>query len=414
MCDMHGDGSETHASAFDVIVAGGGVFGTAIAFYLAERRAGSILLLDGKSIAAGATGWTSGIVRVHYTNPYEARLAAISAPVFRHWRERVGGECGFRRTGFLRIVGTADREKLLRNVEMVRSLGADVSFLEPEEMRKLQPYLSVDGVGGAAYEPEGGYASGTDTARAFAAAASERGVTVRQGVAVRALRVKDGRSLGVDTSDGFVAAGQVVVAAGPWSHPLLRQAGVDLPFRTKLIRAGLLQHPARMPATETYMTVIDDSAGTYFRPDRNDRTEFALRYDWDTAPSYEAASASQEILAEGASHLVKRVPAFQEAGLMRGWGVVDGYSPDGAPVLGAAPGIDGLYLAVAASGTGFKIAPAVGMGMAELLTLGRGAAVDLSAFRATRFADGAAITSETNYARPNWRNQPSSDSGLRA
>jgi glycine/D-amino acid oxidase-like deaminating enzyme len=91
--------------AFDVIIVGGGVFGTAIAFYLAERRAGSILLLEGRNIAAGATGWTSGIVRVHYTNPYEARLAFIGSLVFRNWAERVGGECGFHRTGFLRIVG---------------------------------------------------------------------------------------------------------------------------------------------------------------------------------------------------------------------------------------------------------------------------------------------------------------------
>lgn len=404
---MSGQGRGADAQAFDVVVAGGGVFGTAIAFYLAERRAGSILLLESRHIAAGATGWTSGIIRVHYTNPDEARLAAIGSLVFRHWSEQVGGECGFHRTGLLRIVGAADRENLLRNVKMLRSLGADVTFIEPEEVRKLQPYLSIQEVGGGAYEPEGGYASGTDTARAFAAAASGRGVTVHQGRAVKGLRVKDGHLLGVDTSDGFVAAGRVVVAAGAWSLPLLRQAGVDLPLRTKLVQAGLLHHPALMPAAHgTYMTVIDDSTGTYFRPHGSNRMEFGLRYEWDVAPSYGPVSVSQEILAEGASHLVKRVRPLQEAGLVRGWGAVDGYSPDGAAVLGAAPGVDGLYLAIAASGTGFKIAPAVGMGMAELLTLGRSESGDLNPFRPTRFAEGAAIASDTDYVRPNWRHQP--------
>lgn len=405
-------GTEAAARAFDTVIVGGGVFGTAIAFYLAARRAGSVLLLEGKHIAGGATGWTSGIVRVHYTNPYEARLAAFGSRVFRRWTEEVGGECGFQPTGFLRIVGAADRDKLLRNVAMLRSLGTDVTFLEPGEVRTLQPYLSVDGIGGAAYEPEGGYGSGTDTARAFAAAAADRGVTVREDVPVQGLRVRGGRVLGLETSEGFVAAGRVVVAAGAWSIPLLRQIGVDLRLRTKLVRAGLLLHPAGMPAADgRYMTIIDDSTGTYFRPDRSNRTEFALRYDWDTAPSYDAASASQAILAEGVSHLMKRVPAFENAGLMRGWGAVDGYSPDGAPVLGAAPGVDGLYLAVAAGGTGFKVSPAVGMGMAELLTIGRGDAVDLSPFRPTRFAEGAPIHSATDYARPNWRNQPLSGSG---
>jgi glycine/D-amino acid oxidase-like deaminating enzyme len=392
------------AQIFDVIVVGGGVFGTAIAFYLAERRAGSILLLEGRTIAAGATGWSSGIVRVHYTNRHEARLAATGTPVFREWRDRVGGECGFHRTGFLRIAGAADRANLLRNVEMLRTLGTDVSFLEPDEVRRLQPYVSVDGIAGAAYEPDGGYGSGTDTARGFAAAAAERGVTVRQGIAVRGLRIDGHRSAGVETADALIASERVVVAAGAWSFPLLREAGMDLPLRTKLVRAGLLVHPAGMAAEGPYMTVIDDSTGTYFRPDRANRTELGLRYEWDVAPSYDPVPASLDLVAEAAGHLVRRVPAFEQAGLVRGWGAVDGYSPDGAPVLGAAPGIDGLYLAVAAGGTGFKISPAVGMGMADLLT--RGASEDLHPFRPTRFAEGAPVTGDADYARPNWRNQP--------
>jgi len=412
---MREPGKGADARSFDVIVVGGGVFGTAIVFSLAERRAGSVLLLEGRSLAAGSTGWTSGLVRVHYTNPHEARLALVGSRVFRNFAERVGGECGFRRTGFLRIVGVADRDNLLRNIEMLRAIGTDVTFLEPEEVRKLQPYLSVKGIGGAAHEPEGGYASGTDTARAFGAAAADRGVIVRQGVSVRGLRVTADRIIGVETSDGVLAAGRVVVAAGAWSIALLRQAGVHLPLRTKLVRAGLLLHPARMAGAEgDYMTIIDDSTGTYFRPDRANRTEFALRYEWDETPSYDPVSVSQEVLAEGAGYLVKRVPAFLEAGLMRGWGAVEGYSPDGAPVLGAAPGIDGLYLAVGASGTGFKISPAVGIGMAELLTLGQSRSVDLGPFRPTRFAEGAPISSDTDYARPNWRNQLLSGSPLRA
>jgi glycine/D-amino acid oxidase-like deaminating enzyme len=179
---------------------------------------------------------------------------------------------------------------------------------------------------------------------------------------------------------------------------------VNLPLRTKLVRAGLLVHPAGMPAERPYMTVIDDSTGTYFRPDRANRTEFGLRYEWDVAPSYDPVSAPLEMVAEAVGHMVRRVPAFEHAGLMRGWGAVDGYSPDGAPVLGAAPGIDGLYLTIAAGGTGFKISPAVGMGMADLLT--RGTSEDLHPFRPTRFAEGTPVRSDADYARPNWRNQP--------
>ncbi len=403
---MRAAGAGSGPETFDVAVVGGGIFGTAIAFYLAERRAGSVVLLDAGHVAGGATGWTSGIVRVHYTNLPEAKLAAVGCRVFRNWAAEIGGDCGFHRTGFLRIVAEIDRDNLRRNVEMLRGLGADVAFLEPSDVRGLQPYLSTDGIAGGAYEPDGGYASGTDTARAFAAAAAGRGAVVREGVAVQGLRVSGGRVRGVDTSGGTIAAERVVVAAGAWSFALLREAGVTLPHYTKLVRAGLLLHPPDMPAADAgYMTIIDDSNGTYFKPDRANRTEFALGYERDVAPSYGPFSVSQDVLAEGASHLVPRVPAFEKAGLMRGWGAVDGYSPDGSPVFGAAPGVEGLYVAVAGGGHGFKIAPAVGMGMADMLTGGGAGTVDLSPFRPTRFAEGAAVRSGDDYTRPNWRNR---------
>ncbi len=391
---------------FDVVIVGGGVFGTAIAFYLAGRRAGSVLLLEQTSIGAGATGWTSGIVRVHYTNPHEARLALASWRIFRDWKAQVGGDCGFVPTGFVRMVSVDQADRLARNVEMLRSLGADVTWIAADEIPNLQPYLSTEGLGGAAYEPHGGYAVGTDTASAFAAGAAARGARIQQGTAVRGLRVERDRVVGVETSDGFVAAGRVVLAAGPWSIGLLRAAGLELPLRTKLIRAGLVHNPAAMAAPNGFMTVLDESSGTYLKPDGHARTDIGLRYEWDVPPSYETTAVPQEFLADGVAHLVRRVPAFEDAGLVQAWGAVDGYSADGAPIVGAAPGIDGLYLAIAASGTGFKISPAIGIGMAELLTIGRGETIDLAPFRATRFAEGARFGGATDYTRPKWRHQP--------
>ena len=387
----------------DVIIVGAGIFGAATACFLAERGIRP-LVLERTSIAGGATGWTSGIVRVHYTNPHEARLALLSRTYFREWAERIGGSAGFQQTGFIRIVGVHDRDRLLENITMLRSLGTTVVFLEPDDLKQLQPSLAVDDVGGAAYEPEGGFAVGTDATSSLAARAVRLGAEIRQGVDVTALRVERGRIAGVEVGAAFIPAGQVVVAAGAWSMTLLSRAGLDVPVRVKLIRAGLAEHAAGAPVR--HMTVYDDGIGTFFRPERRNRTEFGLRYEWDVPPSHASPPVPLEILADGSRHLARRIPAISEAGLARGWAAPDGFSADGASIFGAVPGIEGLYVAIAGSGTGFKIGPAAGIGLAELLTEGRFLTVDLSAFRLTRFEEGALLQGSTDYRRPRWRDEP--------
>jgi len=390
----------------DVVIVGAGIFGAAAACFLAQRRV-QVLVLEQREIAAGATGWTSGIIRVHYSNEPEARLALLSRRYFREWAETVGGTAGFRETGFLRIVGVHDRDRLRTNVAMLRRIGTAVEVLEPADLRGLQPDLAVDDVGGAAYEPEGGYAVGVEAARACVARAIAEGAEVRQGVTVTKLRASGGRITGVETPAGSIPCGRVLVAAGAWSTALLRPLGLDLPVRVKLIRAGLISHPPGHAVR--HMTTYDDAIGTYFRPDGGTRTEFGLRYVWDVAPEHTPAAVGLDVLADGARHLAQRIPILAEGGLVRGWGSPDGFSSDGASIFGAAPGIEGLYLAVAGSGTGFKIAPAAGLGLAELLSDEPRPQVDLAPFRPERFTEGVLLQGAADYRRPRWRDEPMVD-----
>jgi len=390
----------------DVVVVGAGIFGAAAACFLAQRRM-HVLVLERGEVASGATGWTSGIVRVHYTNEPEARLALRSRRYFREWPDLIGGTAGFRETGFLRIVGPHDREHLEANVAMLRRIGTPVDLLEPDALRELQPDLAVADVGGAAYEPEGGYAAGVEATQSLVDRAVAGGAEIRRGVRVTALRAEDGRITGVETAQGTIACGRALVAAGAWTGPLLRGLGVELPVRVKLIRAGLIAHPPARPVG--HMTVYDDAIGTYYRPDAGVRTEFGLRYLWDADPDTLASSVGLDVLADGARHLVRRIPALAEGGLARAWGAPDGFSSDGAPIFGAVPGVEGLYLAAAGSGTGFKIAPAAGLGLAELISDEPSPSVDLRSFRLERFAEGALLRGPTDYRRPAWRDEPLPD-----
>jgi len=115
------------AETADVIIIGAGVQGASLAFHLA-RRGVSVLVLERDAVAAGATGRSSGFVRMHYDLESEARLAWASFPYFRDWAERVGaGDCGFVRTGFLQLVPHALAEALRINTAMLQRLGVTTS-----------------------------------------------------------------------------------------------------------------------------------------------------------------------------------------------------------------------------------------------------------------------------------------------
>src|SRR5438034_8015003 len=167
----------------DVVVVGGGVNGASIAYALAARGV-NVVLLEKGALASGASGRSSALVRMHYTNEWDARLAWASYPVFAHWHDVMGEPPVFTRTGFLNVVAPAYAENLRRNVEMLRRIGVDTTALSPPEVKALQPFADVDDVGAAAYEPGSGYADPAATVEGFRRRALDRGARIMQWTAV--------------------------------------------------------------------------------------------------------------------------------------------------------------------------------------------------------------------------------------
>src|SRR5258707_705863 len=132
----------------DVVVIGGGVNGVSIAYALAGRGV-RVVLVEKGALAGGASGRSSALVRMHYTNEWDARLAWASFPVFRNWPELMGGPPVFTHTGFVNVVGPAHVENLRRNVAMLQGIGVPTRAITPDELRALQPFARVDDVGAA-------------------------------------------------------------------------------------------------------------------------------------------------------------------------------------------------------------------------------------------------------------------------
>jgi glycine/D-amino acid oxidase-like deaminating enzyme len=410
----------------DIIVIGAGVAGASIAFHLSRLGAGDVLVVDRATAGSGMSSRSSAMIRMHYTFRPEVELAVRSDRMFASWTELTGRPAFVRRTGFARLVLPGEEQALRANVAMQRDCGARAEVLAARDFAALAPGLRTDDLTEVAWEPDGGYGDGALVAGDLLAAARDRGVRYRPHTPVRALLREGDRVTGIQTPDGPEHAGVVVAAAGVWSPALLASIGVGLQIETEFHEVAVLSHA---PGQGTPVACIDSTTQTYFRPEAAGTRTLVGSFtgprgiDPDTVAPPPGASPAQRgaryaagrapgstLLApggaEGLAGLVglvgaasRRVPALADAGLVTGVTGVYDMTPDGRPVLGGWPGLDGLVLAAGFSGTGFKISPAVGEAVAALVT-GRPVAgsVNITALRPGRFAEGQPVSPPYPYS----------------
>lgn len=383
----------------DVIIIGGGVHGASLAFHLAQRGV-QALVLEKQFVAAGATGRSSGLVRMHYDLRLESELVWQSFQYFRNWEEMVGGDCSFVRTGFLRFVQPEYEDHLRANVRVQQEIGIPTLLVTPDDVKRLAPYMMTEDFNVAAYEPESGYAAPPATAMSLMNAARERGAGLKTGVrVVDVLTSPDGsRVLGVKTADGSAFhAAAVVNAAGAWADRIGRMVGLDLPLTTWSHDVMFIRRPKVIGPT--HPTVIDDINEMYFRPEQGGLTLVGLESDNPLGedPDSDTDHAHPGFVDRAVDHICRRIPVMEEGSLHSAHMGYDGLSHDQRAILGPA-GPEGFWLDCGHSGTGFKIGPAVGLCMAEWMMEGAPQTVDIRPFALSRFAEGKLLRGEYPYA----------------
>ncbi len=385
----------------DVIVVGAGVQGASLAFHLA-RRGVRVLVLERGTVAGGATGRSSGFVRMHYDLESESRLAWASFPYFRDWAGMVGaGDCEFVSTGFVQLVPEALADNLLANVAMHQRIGISTSVVGPDEVARLAPGIVTDDVVVAAFEPESGYADPTGTATGFLAAARERGARLIQGCRVASVVVEGDRVAGVETDRGRFAAPVVVDVAGAWAAELAWTVGVDVPVEPWRHDTAYFGLPEGRSAH--FPIIIDDIHNSYFRPEGQELMLVGLEAGNEIggSPDRPLAALRPGVVEEMVTRVCARLPWMAGGTFRTAHGGQDGITPDQRAIIDQA-GPNGFYLACGFSGTGFKTAPAVGASLAELIIDGRTTTVDISDFTLRRFAEGRFLVGEHPYDRL-WR-----------
>jgi len=369
--------------------------GASVAYHLARLGVTDVVLLEReKMLGTGSTGRNAGGVRHQFSNEANIKLSIESIGLIERFADEVGHPVDFHQDGYLFLLSTpASVETFSRNVALQRGLGVDVRWLDAGDAARLAPGLNAAGVIAATFCQRDGVADPNGVTMGFAKAAQAMGVTVERDVEVTGIRVAAGRVAAVETTRGTLDTRIVVNAAGPYARSIGAMAGADVPVdpirRHIFIAAG--QSSARLSGIpSSHIMVIDFETTFYFHRegagllfgmgDPRETPTFDTTVQWDFLPQVIDVA-------------VTRLPALADASISHAWAGLYEMSPDGNPIVGAADGVDGLYLINGFSGHGFQHSPAAGRILADVIT-GRDPHFDLSPFAAGRFARLAAGAGE--------------------
>ncbi len=388
------------AATADAVIIGGGVMGLCAALHLSEHGVQRVTLLEKRCVGAGSSGKSGAILRQHYSHETTIRMSRESLQFYASFQDAHGHDIGFRRTPMVFVCSERDRVALEANVSLQSSFGVDTTTVDAVGLRELEPRAVFDDDAIAAFEPEAGFVDPARTLDALVSVCRQRGVDVRERVRVQDVMVDGDRVIGVRTGDGESIDSTVVInAGGPWAGLLCRRLGLDLPLKVIRPQQAYLVPPESYGG-ERYI-FGDLMTGLYWKPEPSGWTRVGkLSYKGDRDvpdPDNYDEGVSGDFIEFCRTQLARRVPAYESAISWGGCGALYTVTPDAHALIGEVPGIDGFFVVSGFSGHGFKMGPAVGAGVAALVTGGEAGAFDPDFFAVDRFEKGNAIKSAYEY-----------------
>jgi sarcosine oxidase, subunit beta len=370
----------------DVVIIGGGIVGASIAYQLTSAGCRDVVILERESSQGkGSTGKSMGGVRAQFSTPVNIQMSLYSIPFFRDFEETMGHPSGYRAQGYL-FIATAEPhlEYLRANYERQVAAGLQTaSLVSRDEIQRMVPQLRTDDVIGGSFCSTDGFVDPYSVMTGFTLRAVDQGATL-----IRDARVTGLSRDAVETTQGSIATRTIVNCAGAWSAEVAKMAGIELPvepLRRMLVpteRFDKVAHSAPM--------VIDMSTGFHFRPEG-----LGLLMAWndpEEKPGFNT-NFDRGFIEKILTRAVDRVPVFEELEVnpSRAWAGLYEMTPDHHPILGRAPGVDGLYFANGFSGHGVMHSPATGKILADLILKGSTELIDADLLNYARFAEGRLI-----------------------
>ncbi len=373
----------------DVVIIGGGIVGSSIAWHLTSAGCKNVLVIERESAQGkGSTGKSMGGVRAQFSTPVNIQMSLHSIPFYAGFEEMLGHPSGYRAQGYLFLATKESHLAYLRaNFERQKALGLKTAQLLPaEDIIRLLPQLRSDDILGGSFCSTDGFVDPYSVMTGFMACAAERGTTLWKNTEVTGIS-KDSQGIsGVDTGRGHVATRTVVNAAGAWSAQVAKYAGVDLPVEP--LRRMLVPSEPCTDFPHTSPMVIDMSTGFHFRPEGRG---FLLAWnDPEETPGFKT-DFEPSFIEKVLIHAADRVPVFENLAVnpKRAWAGLYEMTPDHHCILGPVASVPGFFLANGFSGHGVMHSPATGKILADLILTGKtGVVDDVSVLSLERFARG--------------------------
>lgn len=369
----------------DVVIIGGGVIGTSIAYQLAKKGQ-KVILAEKRDHASGASGSCDTNIFLQSKNPgIHLKLALASAEMFQTLPAELGRDIEFHQKGGMILIETPEEMKIMEDfAARQRQIGLQVEILDRHEAAKIQRGLAEHLVG-ATHSLQDGDVHPMELNLAFAGAASRLGAEILLDAEVTGLILQNNRVLGVETCRGPVYAPIVVNAAGAWAPLIGQMAGLDIPIKPRrgqivitepvppLISRGMLSASYIVakynPELAKKATALSQQLGVGLSLSQTSKGNILIGATREFV-GYDVQN-TREAVKEVLKNATRMVPGLRDINIIRTMGGLRPYTPDGLPLIGFVADLEGFFMAAGHEGDGIALAPVTGRIVADLLTEGK-------------------------------------------
>ncbi|UIJ73982.1 FAD-dependent oxidoreductase [Aurantimonas sp. HBX-1] len=359
------------------VVIGGGVVGVSTLYHLAKKGWSDSILVERKELTSGSTWHAAGLLPLFNMSYSVGQLHRYSVRFYRELQEETGMNVGFSNVTNIRLARTRDRwDEFQYYAGIAETIGVKVNMLTPDAVKAVWPLCETDGILGAIQHPDDGYIQPADLTQALAKGARGLGAKIYRNTAVTAIGQLASGEWSVTTDKGTIVCQHVVSATGNFARRTGRMVGLDLPVIPVEHQYIVTEpHPAiveRRRQGLPEMGVLRESDSSWYMREENgglllgpyEKGAPCCYIDGpDDASEYELFQEDLDRLMPHVEAAIARVPAFGEVGIKKVYNGAIAYTPDGSPIVGPAPGLDGFWLneghsfgITAAGGAGWQLA----------------------------------------------------------
>ena len=359
------------------VVIGGGVVGVSTLYHLAKLGWDDVVLLERKELTSGSTWHAAGLLPLFNLSYSVGKLHQYSVGLYPSLEAETGLHAGFSQVTNIRLATTKDRmDEYHYYAGVAQTIGVDVNFLTPDQVKEIWPLADMDGVIGAIQHPDDGYIQPADLTQALAKGARQRGAIIHRNTTVAAITQQPNGEWLISTDQGDITCEHVISCSGNFARQTGAMVGLDIPvIPVEHQYIVTEQHPAimeRKKAGLPEMGVLRESDASYNM--REEAGGLLLGpYELGAPACYidgPAANSEYELFPDALERLepyilaaMKRVPAFGEVGIKKVYNGAIAYTPDGSPIVGPAWGLKNFWLneghsfgVTAAGGAGWQLA----------------------------------------------------------